>query len=274
MVAQNKGNWAGQLHIGQTDFTTPTGTPSAEPNYYGKIESEKYGFGIRHAISSKQQSQEVRSSMKSSMPSKDPTAVPVEKQFPTQNLSHSGRVLWPVRIFLVAALASKIQMVPHQALQSALEELPVNQPSSPLLVCAPSADPDTMYLHHMQKESDKRNWIKAMQNGIFPKSSVPKVFPVLPAVWAMHRTRRIAPKEAYKQKASLHQDWIKQVNSFMALTQIPKNNSSNQQPTMWIIKDQNKSKPTSDQIGAQGRTRFDRQCTSAFGHAIESRETQ
>jgi len=87
--------------------------------------------------------------------------------------------------------------------------------ADPLLAYKAKADPDTMYLHEALKQPDKVNFIRAMveeiegqqQNGnweVVPRRRVPQGVPVLPAVWAMRRKRRIATREVYRWKARLN----------------------------------------------------------------------
>ena len=72
---------------------------------------------------------------------------------------------------------------------------------------AARADPDTMYLHEAMKQSDKKEFIKAMmeevtshtntgQWKVIPIGEVPSVL----AVWAM-QSKRIISCEVYKWKA-------------------------------------------------------------------------
>ena len=71
------------------------------------------------------------------------------------------------------------------------------------------------------KEPDKAQFLKAMQDEIrshtdnkhwtlVPRANVPEGVPVLPAVWAMKRKRRIATGEIYKWKSRLNFDGSKQ----------------------------------------------------------------
>jgi hypothetical protein len=112
--------------------------------------------------------------------------------------------------------------VPHQTLCTALEEFDYDVHHSPLLAFTASSDPDTMYLHQALKEPDRVHWMKAMREEVKAhvgkvnwemvlKSSVPHGVPILPAVWAMRRKRRIATREVYKWKARLNLDGSKQV---------------------------------------------------------------
>jgi hypothetical protein len=92
----------------------------------------------------------------------------------------------------------------------------------PITAFAASADPDTMYLHEAMKQPDKKQFIEAMQKEIeahekrghwevISKSKVPDDMPILPAVWAMRRKRRIATRQVYKWKARINIDGSKQV---------------------------------------------------------------
>jgi hypothetical protein len=134
----------------------------------------------------------------------------------------SGRIRRPVQRFIAAFVTVALLTVPHQTMCTPLEEFDEDMHNSPLLAFAASADPDTMYLHQALKEPDKAQWLKAMEeevnahisNGnweMVPRRSVPAGVPVLPAVWAMRRKRRIATREVYKWKARLNLDGSKQV---------------------------------------------------------------
>jgi hypothetical protein len=78
-----------------------------------------------------------------------------------------------------------------------------------------SSSPDVMYYEHAMKEPDSGKFEQAMideveahiKNGhwaIIPRPEVPKGTKVLPSVWAMKPTRRIATNEPYKWKARLN----------------------------------------------------------------------
>ena len=164
-----------------------------------------------------------------SQSSKEPTAVSAEEPDPQQHpqevpkeTRRSKRVRRPVQRFIAAFAAISLMTVPHQALHTVLEEFDGDFHASPLLAFAASADPDTMYLHQALKEPDKVQWIEAMKQEIqahvdnnhwemVPRRNVPEGVPVLPAVWAMKRKRRIATREVYKWKARLNLDGSKQV---------------------------------------------------------------
>jgi hypothetical protein len=84
--------------------------------------------------------------------------------------------------------------------------------SAPIFAFVASADPDTMYLHQAMREPDRAQFIAAMEeevgqhsaNGnwtLMLRSQVPEGVPVIPAVWALKRKRRIGTREVYKWKA-------------------------------------------------------------------------
>ena len=87
---------------------------------------------------------------------------------------------------------------------------------------AASTDPDIVYFHEAMKQSDKTQWVKALEEevrahttnkhwSLVPRAQVPEGVPILPAVWAMRHKRQIATREVYKWKARLNIDGSKQV---------------------------------------------------------------
>ena len=110
--------------------------------------------------------------------------------------------------------------IPFQTCKQPINDQIADAP--PLTDFAASTDPDIMYFHEAMREPDKLQWIKAMEEEVrshtdskhwtlTPRSHVPEGVPVLPAVWAMRRKRRIATREIYKWKARLNIDGSKQV---------------------------------------------------------------
>jgi hypothetical protein len=92
----------------------------------------------------------------------------------------------------------------------------------PLLAFKASSDPDILYWHEAMKQPDAEKFKEAaekevrdqMNRGVYnivPRNKVPKGVPILPAVWAMRRKRRILSREVYKWKARLNYDGSKQV---------------------------------------------------------------
>ena len=78
-----------------------------------------------------------------------------------------------------------------------------------------SSDPDTMYMHEALKAHDADQFLEAMREEIethekrehwklMKREDLPPDTPVLPAVWAMKRKRRVATGEIYKHKARLN----------------------------------------------------------------------
>lgn len=78
-----------------------------------------------------------------------------------------------------------------------------------------SSDPDTMYMHEALRAHDADEFKKAMDDEIethekrkhwelMKREDLPPGTPVLPAVWAMKRKRRVATNECYKHKARLN----------------------------------------------------------------------
>ena len=87
----------------------------------------------------------------------------------------------------------------------------------PLVVYKATSDPDTMYLHEAMRESDRDDFLRAMQkeiddqmhNGNFTmvrQIDVPKDKTILPAVWQMKWKRDIKTCEVKKYKAQLNID--------------------------------------------------------------------
>jgi hypothetical protein len=131
----------------------------------------------------------------------------MEEPMVPEGLRRSSRVRRPVQRYVAAFSAIQSAVVPDQAFGA--QALEIDSPElteHPLLAFAASADPDTMYLHQALKEPDKAQFIKAMEEEIrshtdnkhwtlVPRTDVPDGVPVLPAVWAMKRKRRIATGE-------------------------------------------------------------------------------
>lgn len=78
-----------------------------------------------------------------------------------------------------------------------------------------SLDPDTMYMHEALQAHDAEEFKRAMNDEIkthekqkhwelMKRKDLPPGTPVLPAVWAMKRKRRVATNECYKHKARLN----------------------------------------------------------------------
>ena len=91
----------------------------------------------------------------------------------------------------------------------------------PFLAYAASVNKDVMYLHEALREPDCEQFIQAMEKEVemqernnswelVRKKTLPQGMPILPAVWAMRRKRRIATQEVYKWKARLNIDGSKQ----------------------------------------------------------------
>jgi Reverse transcriptase (RNA-dependent DNA polymerase) len=83
------------------------------------------------------------------------------------------------------------------------------------VVFSASTDPDVLQYHEAMKQPDRVQFIRAMvkeiqahtdgKNWIIVKrSTVPKGHQALPAVWAMHRKRKIDTREVYKWKARIN----------------------------------------------------------------------
>ena len=92
----------------------------------------------------------------------------------------------------------------------------------PILVMAASSDPDTLYLHQARKQTDWKEFKNAMfketqqliEKNTFTltkREKVPKEIPILPAVWALRRKRRLDTGAIYKYKARLNIDGSKQI---------------------------------------------------------------
>jgi hypothetical protein len=80
---------------------------------------------------------------------------------------------------------------------------------------AASSDPDVMYLHEAMQQSDRSEFVRAIEKEVnthtnnknwlvVEQDSVPPVNNILPAIWAMRRKRRIDAQEVYKWKARIN----------------------------------------------------------------------
>ena len=85
-----------------------------------------------------------------------------------------------------------------------------------------SSDPDTMYMHEAMRQSDRKEFIEAMQKEVQDQmrnknfsivhiDDVPRDKVILPAVWQMKRKRDIKSRKIKKYKARLNIDGSKMV---------------------------------------------------------------
>jgi len=131
-------------------------------------------------------------------------------------LRHSQRTHNPVHRLIevmeaeIYCMDSEIQVQDDQKLED------------PLWAMKATADPDTMYLHEARRQPDWKQFQEAMEKemrahmenkhfSIVKRSSVPEGTPVMPAVWALRRKRRIDTRKVYKHKARINLDGSRQI---------------------------------------------------------------
>lgn len=145
---------------------------------------------------------------------------------PQQEVQHSdqtrsGRTRLPVNRLIEAMLAETSALTVN-GIEGEIFCLQALYPDhkmieNPLQVYKATSDPDTMYMHEALKQSDRKEFIKAMEkewndqydNGNFTivhKSKVPKDKTILPTVWQMKRKRDIKTRQIKKYKARLNID--------------------------------------------------------------------
>ena len=142
-----------------------------------------------------------------------------------ENVTRFGRRIKPVEHLTYATVAEMSQeneeipgeIMCYFALYPMDQEGLDPKMSDPLYPYKATSDPDTMYLHEVMKEPDKKEFIKdkrkeikdQMDNGNFSiihKSKLPKGATVLPTVWQMKRKRDIMTRAIKKWKARLNID--------------------------------------------------------------------
>jgi hypothetical protein len=130
-----------------------------------------------------------------------------DQEMPPHGLRRSQQAQKPIYQYFSAFCAQQGKQAPNM-----FDDTDFQDPE-PLLAYAASTDPDIMYFQEAMREPDNLQWIKAMQEEVqshsdnenwllVPQSQVPEGVPVLPAVCAMRRTRKISTREVYKWKVA------------------------------------------------------------------------
>jgi hypothetical protein len=133
-------------------------------------------------------------------------APPIEPIAPTT--TRSGRVTKPPEQFqdyVSTDLLFSLISVDFSALEDPIAYASIL--NSDMVAFSASSDPDVMHYHQALKQPDRKQFVEAMIKEITAHTEgdqVPAGHHVLPAVWAMHRKRRIDTQEVYKWKARIN----------------------------------------------------------------------